>query len=78
GLPLSAGVGGVVAGIPGMIAGMAVPRLAGSILMSRPGQAYLGNQVAAGSTDPVTNAVLAVLARQGTTLPLIDGQTQGK
>ncbi|WP_188394026.1 hypothetical protein [Mesorhizobium sp. SARCC-RB16n] len=67
GVPLSAGVGGMVAGLPGMIAGMAVPRIAGSTLMSRPVQAYLGNQVAAGSTDPVTNAILGVITRQGAT-----------
>ncbi|WP_181173764.1 hypothetical protein [Mesorhizobium sp. B2-3-12] len=73
GIPLSAGIGGVVAGIPGAIAGMAVPRVAGRVLMSGPGQAYVGNQVAAGSTDPVTNAVLAVLARQGA-IPAVTGE----
>ncbi|RWC08624.1 MAG: hypothetical protein EOS52_30080 [Mesorhizobium sp.] len=78
GIPLSAGLGGVVAGIPGMIAGMAVPRLAGRALMSGPGQAYLGNQVAAGATDPVTNAVLAVMARQGAISPLIAGPAQDR
>nr|WIE92057.1 hypothetical protein P9270_002275 [Mesorhizobium sp. WSM4875] len=72
GLPLSAGIGGAVAGIPGAIAGMAVPRVAGSVLLSRPGQAYLGNQLAAGATDPLTNAVLAVLARQGS-VPALAG-----
>lgn len=36
-----------LAGIPGIAAGVAAPWLTGRIAMSRPGQAYLGNQLAA-------------------------------
>lgn len=41
----SVGLG--VGALPGMIAGAVAPALAGRMIMSRPGQAYLGNQLAA-------------------------------
>lgn len=43
---VSAGVGGLIAGIPGAIAGAVVPYMASSALMSAPIQAYLANQAA--------------------------------
>ena len=59
--------GGATAGIPGAIAGIAAPAVAGRVLMSRPVQAYLGNQVlgpAGGSRgmDAVRAALLAASA----------------
>lgn len=56
--------GGATGGLPGAMAGVAAPAAAGRVLMSRPVQAYLGNQVlgpAAGnrSVDAVTAALLA-------------------
>lgn len=61
---LGAGVGGATGGFPGAAAGIAAPAAAGRVLMSRPVQAYLGNQVLApaqGSRaiDAVTAALLA-------------------
>ena len=44
--PTSAGIGGMIAGIPGAIAGAVVPTIASRALMSGPMQAYLGNQAA--------------------------------
>lgn len=73
GIPASAGVGGVVAGIPGAIAGAAVPFVAGRALMSSPVQRYLGNQVAAGGLNPVSNALLASMLRNGA-IPAIEGR----
>ena len=40
-------IGGGIGSIPGMMIGAAAPWLAGRAIMSRPGQAYLGNQLAA-------------------------------
>jgi hypothetical protein len=37
--------GGARAGLPGAVAGIAAPAVAGRVLMSRPVQAYLGNQL---------------------------------
>lgn len=74
GIPMgSAGVGSMVAGIPGAIAGVAVPYVAGRTLMSAPVQRYLGNQAAAGAVNPVSNALLASLLRSGA-LPAIAGR----
>lgn len=42
---LAAGAGGAAGGIPGAVAGLLAPGLAGRALMSRPAQAYLGNQL---------------------------------
>jgi hypothetical protein len=68
----SAGVGGLVAGIPGALAGAALPKLAGMTLMSKTGQKFLGNQVAAGGLNPVSSALLAALLRGGSTPALTD------
>lgn len=74
GVPIgSAGIGSMVAGIPGAIAGAAVPYVAGRALMSAPIQRYVGNQVAAGAVNPVSNALLASLLRTGS-LPAIEGR----
>jgi hypothetical protein len=59
--------GGATAGLPGALAGIAAPAVAGRVLMSRPVQAYLGNQVvgpAGGSRgmDAVRAALLAASA----------------
>jgi hypothetical protein len=68
----SAGVGSLVAGLPGAVAGMAAPYVAGKALMSAPVQRYLGNQLAATGVNPVSNALLASLLRTGA-LPAIEG-----
>lgn len=66
GVPLgSAGIGSMVAGIPGAIAGAVTPYVAGRALMSAPVQAYLGNQAAAGPANRVSEALLASLLRNG-------------
>lgn len=73
GVPMgSAGLGSLVAGIPGAIAGAAAPYAAGRALMSGPVQRYLGNQVAAGAANPVTEALLAALMRQSSTPAITD------
>lgn len=62
-----AGGGALAGGVPGMIAGMLAPRVAGAALMSRPVQAYLANQAApAMSTmDPRTiNVIQALLTNR--------------
>ena len=47
---LGSGAGGAAGGVPGALAGAAagalLPKVVGAAIMSRPGQAYLGNQVA--------------------------------
>jgi len=74
GAPLgSAGLGYAVANLPGAIAGAAAPYVAGRALMSAPVQSYLGNQAATGSLNPVTNALLAAILRQGA-VPAIAGR----
>jgi hypothetical protein len=74
GIPMgSAGVGSMVAGIPGAIAGVAAPYVAGRTLMSAPIQRYLGNQVASGPLNPVSNALLAAMLRSGS-VPAISGR----
>jgi len=56
GAGLGAGAGGGIAGIPGAVAGMAagyaLPAMVGRTIMSRPGQAYLGNQILGGEARP--------------------------
>lgn len=64
---LSAGIGGSAAGIPGIIGGVAAPAAAGRIIMSRPVQAYLGNQLLANTPQmqagsPLARALLAAKA----------------
>lgn len=44
---LSVGIGGATAGLPGAVAGVAAPAVGWRVLMSRPVQAYLGNQALA-------------------------------
>lgn len=58
-----AAAGGPVGAAAGMLAGAAIPRVAGAAMMSRPGQAFLGNQLLAGGEymDPRTAAVIAAL-----------------
>lgn len=58
-----AGGGALAGGVPGMIAGMVAPRVAGAALMSRPVQAYLANQVAPNMSaiDPRTLSVIQSL-----------------
>ncbi|TPN03805.1 hypothetical protein FJ973_29625 [Mesorhizobium sp. B2-1-3] len=66
GVPIgSAGVGSMIAGIPGAIAGAAAPYVAGRTLMSPMAQRYLGNQAAAGPANKVSEALLAALLRSG-------------
>ncbi|TGR84608.1 hypothetical protein EN866_32905 [Mesorhizobium sp. M2D.F.Ca.ET.223.01.1.1] len=67
----SAGLGSLVAGIPGAVVGAAAPYVAGRALLSAPVQRYLGNQVAATGANPVSNALLASLLRTGS-LPAIE------
>jgi hypothetical protein len=45
--PESVAAVGATAGLPGAMAGIAAPAVAGRVLMSRPVQAYLGNQLLA-------------------------------
>lgn len=71
----SAGLGGMIAGIPGAIAGAAAPYVAGRTLLSAPVQKYLGNQVAAKGLDPATNALIAALIRQSAT-PALTGASK--
>lgn len=53
--------GNVPGGIMGMAAGAALPRVAGSALMSRPVQSYLANQAVTGAGNPIRQAVTAGL-----------------
>lgn len=64
---LSGAAGGSIAGLPGAIAGAAVPAGVGRALMSRPAQAYLGNRVLAPFQGSRRNEALAaaLLAQQG-------------
>jgi hypothetical protein len=74
GVPIgSAGLGSMIAGLPGAAAGVAAPYVAGRALMSAPVQRYLGNQAAAGAVNPVSNALLSSLLRSGA-LPAISGR----
>jgi hypothetical protein len=68
----SAGLGFAVGNIPGALVGAALPKVAGMALMSKAGQKFLGNQVAAGAANPVSNALLAALMRDGSTPTLTD------
>lgn len=68
----SAGLGFAVGNIPGAIAGAAAPYVVGKALMSSPGQAFLGNQLAAGAVSPVSNALMAAILRSGSVPALTD------
>lgn len=69
----SAGVGGLVAGLPGAIAGAAIPYAAGRALLSAPVRAYLGNQAATNLPvgDPRIAALIASLLNRPTSAPQI-------
>jgi hypothetical protein len=69
---LSGAAGGSVAGLPGAIAGAAVPATVGRALMSQPVQRYLGNRLlgpAAPGARRNEALAAALLARQGQTGP---------
>lgn len=68
---LSGAAGGSIAGLPGAIAGAAVPATVGRALMSRPVQGYLGNQVLGPAQGSRANQALAaaLLAHQGSQEP---------
>jgi hypothetical protein len=70
---LLAGGGALTAGLPGMIAGLVAPQVAGRALMSRPVQKYLANQAVQSARDPVKEAIVAALLR-GAALPAIEGR----
>lgn len=56
-------IGGAVGGIPGAIAGIAAPAALGRALMSRPAQAYLGNQLLRpGDGDTASRALVRAIA----------------
>ncbi len=59
GAGLLGGAGALTGGVPGMIAGLAAPRVAGALMMSRPGQAYLSNGAMQGNMLPQTLADLS-------------------
>lgn len=61
-----AGVGGPLGAMAGMAAGAALPKVVGALMMSRAGQAYLGNEVA--KTPALRNVVSALIA-SGSRLP---------
>lgn len=54
---MTSGLGGALAGIPGALVGAAIPSAIGRALLSRPGRAYLGNQVA--QPQPILDQRLA-------------------
>lgn len=56
-----AGVGGPAGAIAGAAAGAAIPRVAGALMMSRPGQAYLTNQLLPGQMSPTARAIANLL-----------------
>lgn len=56
-----AGVGGPAGAIVGAAAGAAIPRVAGALMMSRPGQAYLTNQLLPGQMSPTARAIANLL-----------------
>lgn len=59
---LGGAAGGAAGGFPGVLAGILAPAAAGRVLMSRPAQAYLGNQVLqAGPRDTVPRALSRAL-----------------
>lgn len=66
---LGAGAGGAAAGGPGAVAGMvagaAVPKVAGALMMSRPGQAFLGNQMFAGPMSDNSRSIANLLLNSG-------------
>jgi hypothetical protein len=59
---IGSGVGGTVGGLPGALAGAAasslLPNIAGALLMSKPGQAYLANRVVSPGIKTIANAMM--------------------
>lgn len=70
---LLAGGGALAGGLPGMAAGLLAPRLAGAAIMSRPGQAYLSNNMMSG---PMSLGALGPLSRMaiGAGVPQVTGR----
>lgn len=63
-----AGGGAIAGGLPGMVAGLLAPQVAGAALMSRPVQSYLTNQLAPNMSmiDPRTLTVIqSLISNQG-------------
>lgn len=58
---VGAGAGGPLGAVAGAAAGAAVPRIAGALMMSRPGQAYLSNQLLSGQMTPQMRAIANLL-----------------
>lgn len=58
---LFSAIGAGAAGIPGALAGLALPAMAGRALMSRPAQAYLGNQLIGPGPSAATSGLLGGL-----------------
>lgn len=73
GSPMLAGGGALAGGIPGLVAGLAAPALAGKALMSAPVQRYLANQTVSSASNPVREAIISALIRGGT-IPAIEGR----
>ncbi|WP_333631533.1 hypothetical protein [Agrobacterium cavarae] len=81
---LGAGAGGVAGGgfgaVAGMAAGAALPAFVGKMMMTKPGQAYLKNQLLSGSISPVLRAKIAsaINSIDASFLPRImeDGQSK--
>lgn len=73
GSPLLAGGGALAGGVPGFVAGLLAPKVAGKALMSAPVQRYLSNQAVSGASNPVREAIIAALLRGGT-IPAIEGR----
>lgn len=64
GIPAATGgAGALAAGLPGAVIGAVAPRVAGAAMMSRPGQAYLSNQMLPGGMGDESRALIdAILA----------------
>lgn len=58
---VGAGAGGPLGAVAGAAAGAAVPRVVGALMMSRPGQAYLSNQLLSGQMTPQMRAIANLL-----------------
>lgn len=67
---LGAGAGGASGGVLGAVAGAAAPGVAGRVLMSRPVQSYLGNQLLTGGNAGADRVAKALLALRAAGLPI--------
>jgi hypothetical protein len=74
GAALGAMFGGPVGAAAGALGAMAAPPLAGRLLMSRPVQAYLGNQALPGPLNLALQAQRAAAFGGASTLPLLPGR----